>query len=82
MITVPSDEEEKEYDRPFDNHPLPSTFDEPTEKRTGKPKTPQEDFLELSIDDVAEARSYTMQWGTTWVESVEWDIQKDERNSL
>jgi hypothetical protein len=61
LITVASDEEEKEYDRPFDNQPLPSTFDEPAEKRTGKPKTKQEDFLELSSGDIDEARTYTMQ---------------------
>jgi hypothetical protein len=40
LITVPSDEEEKEYDRPFENQSLPSTFDEPVEKRTGKANTP------------------------------------------
>jgi hypothetical protein len=61
LITVPSDEEEKEYDRPFDNQSLPSTFDEPVEKRTGNPKKTQDKFLELSSGDVAEARTYTMQ---------------------
>jgi hypothetical protein len=78
LITVPSDEEEKEYDRPFDNQSLPSRFDESAEKCTRKPKTPQDDFLELSSGDVAEARSYTMQWGKTSVDSVEWEIQKDD----
>jgi hypothetical protein len=72
LITVASDEEEKEYDRPFDNQSLPSTFDEPAEKRTGKPKTTQDEFLELSSGDVAEARTCTMQWGKTSVDSVEW----------
>jgi hypothetical protein len=78
LITVPSDEEEKKYDRPFDNQSLPSTFDEPAEKRTGKPKTTQDEFLELSSGEIDEARTYTMQWGKTSVHSVEWDIQKDD----
>jgi hypothetical protein len=78
LINVPSDEEEKEYDRPFENQSLPSTFDEPAEKRTGKPKSPQDEFLELSSGDVDEARSYMMQRGKTYVDSFEWDIQKDD----
>jgi hypothetical protein len=54
MITVASDEEEKEYDRPFDNQSLPSTFNEPAEKRTGKPKTTQD-----------KSRTYMIQRGKT-----------------
>jgi hypothetical protein len=79
LITVPSDEEEKEYGRPFDNQYPPPTFDEPVEKRTGNLKTVQDELLELSSGNVAEACTYTIQWGNTSIDSPEWDINKDEK---
>jgi hypothetical protein len=79
LIIAASDEDEKEYDRQFDNSGPPSTLEMPPMKPTDKPKTPKDDLPSMPSDGIADARSFISQWGKYSVDTVQWTIQKDDK---
>jgi hypothetical protein len=62
IVVVEKGGEELEYDRPVDTDPLPSTFQTPSPRPTA-PKTPQQEFLLLTNEDLVTAKSFPYQWG-------------------
>jgi hypothetical protein len=79
IVVVEKGGEELEYDRPVDTDPLPSTFQTPSPRPTA-PKTPPQEFLLLSNEDLVNDKSFPYQCVNAPEETVHWNIVPDNES--